>query len=203
MGEIGFIQISGDGGPDSFGVVKKSGKEGASTDPAAVEIAVSPPLDPFAAPSEFPDVVTVESLEAYVHGPPHTDTYTTRVLLIGEGRWQLLDCEVKVRHWDSWPPVVVDSDSVVYNGPPQVRSGGTLRARFCVTDANGNPAQGEFFATLGDPPGDPRASHASGQLDAEGWITLELPVNWPPGLTVLYFSWRGQVFEIAQIEVLP
>jgi hypothetical protein len=97
----------------------------------------------------------------------------------------------------------VDDDRVVYDGPPQVRSGGTLRARFQVTDADGNPAQGEFFATLGEPPGDKRASHASGQLDAEGWVTFELPVNWPPGVTVLYFSYRGQVFAIAQIEVLP
>jgi hypothetical protein len=201
FGTITFMQAAGAGAPDSFKVVAVLGQPGLFGDPRAEEIDVMPAPDLFGAAAAFPGVVTVTSLA--VHGPLHSKFYEIVVRLDGPDRIETEKCSVVVHHFDLWPPVMVGGDTVVYNGPPQVRSGGTLRARFCVTDANGNPAQGEFFATLGNPPGDPRASHASGQLDAEGWITFELPVNWSPGMTVLYFSWRGQVFEIAQIEVLP
>jgi hypothetical protein len=170
-------------------------------DPFADEITTNPAPDPFGVANPFPGSIDVTSWE--IHGPLHVKSYEIVVRLEGGGRVETEKCIVNVLHWDPWPAIQAGDDTVVYEGPPQVRSGGTLRARFCVTNAIGQPAQGEFFATLGDPPGDKRASHASGQLDAEGWITLELPVNWPPGMTVLHFSWRGQVFEIAQIEVLP
>ena len=201
FGAIGFVQVAGVGMPLRLRVVGAVGPVGTLGDPFADEIGIDPPPSPFGAGRAFPDFIVVESL--VVHGPFHIKSYEIIVRLEGPGRVETEKCEVDVWHWDPWPPVAVDDDSVVYSGPPQVRSGGTLRAPFQVTDANGQPAQGEFFATLGEPPGDRRASHASGQLDAEGRITFELPVNWPPGMTVLYFSWRGQVFAIAQIEVLP
>jgi hypothetical protein len=200
-GEIGFVRAAGVGGPNKYLVVGAIGPLGLFGDPFAEEIDVQPAPDPNGVPQNFPDVVTVKSLE--VHGPSHSKAYEIVVRLKGPGRVETEKCLVEVIHWNPWQPVGVEDDRVVYDGPPQVRSGGTLRARFQVTDVNGRPAQGEFFATLGEPPGDKRASHASGQLDAEGWVTFELPVNWPPGLTVLHFSWRGQVFAIAQIEVLP
>ena len=198
-GEIGFKRISGDGAPDSLRVVGKFGEEGEG-DPLADEIDVDPPVDPLGPPLAFPDVVFVESL--VVHGPLKLKTYVIPVLLEGQGRWQVLDCEVEVWHWDPQPPVIVDGDSVIYNGPPQVKSGGTLRARFHVTDADGRPAEGELSASFGNNPAHALASHATGQV-VKGKITLELPVNWPPGLITLWISWGGQVVEIAQIEVLP
>lgn len=200
-GKIAFVRVAGVGVPNKYLVVGAIGPLGLFGDPFAEEIDIQPATDPNGIPQNFPDVVTVTSLE--VHGPSHSKAYEIVVRLKGPGRVETEKCQVEVIHWNPWQPVAVDDDSVVYDGPPQVRSGGTLRARFQVTDAYGNPAQGEFFATLGEPPGDKRASHASGQLDAEGWVTFELPVNWPPGVTVLYFSYRGQVFAIAQIEVLP
>lgn len=200
-GTINFVQAAGVVAPATYQVVAAIGPVGLFPDPFAQEIDVMPAPDPFGVPAAFPGGISVTSLE--IHGPQHSKSYEIVVRLKGPGRVETEKCIVDVLHWDPWPAVQVDDDTVSYNGPAQVRSGGTLRARFQVTDANGRPAQGEFFATLGNPPGDKRASHASGQLDAEGRITVELPVNWPPGVTVLHFSWRGQVFEIAQIEVLP
>jgi len=201
-GTINFVQAAGVGAPATYQVVAAIGPLGLFADPFALEINVMPAPNPFGIPAGFPGAgITVTSLN--IHGPQHSKSYEIVVRLEGSGRVETEKCIVDVLHWDLWPAVPVDDDTVIYNGPPQVQSGGTLRARFQVTDANGRPAQGEFFATLGDPPGDKRATHASGQLDAEGLITLELPVNWPPGQTVLHFSWRGQVFAIAQIEVLP
>jgi len=201
VGTINFVLAAGVGAPATYQVVEAIGPLGVFSDPFAQEIGVMPAPDRFGVPAAFPGPVTVTSLQ--IHGPQHSKAYEIVVRLEGPGRVETEKCLVEVLHWDPWLPVSVGDESVVYNGPPQVRSGGTLRARFQVTDANGRPAQGEFFATLGDPPGDKQASHASGQLDPEGRITFELPVNWPPGVTVLYFSWRDQVFEIARIEVLP
>ena len=201
VGIINFVRTAGVGAPATYQVVAAIGPIGLFSDPFAQEIDVQPPPDPFGVPVAFPGGITITSLQ--IHGPPHAKSYEIVVRLVGPGRVETEKCIVEVLHWRRGFPVQVDDDTVIYTGPPQVQSGGTLRARFQVTDANGNPAQGEFFATLGDPPGDKRASHGSGQLDAEGLITIELPVNWPPGLTVLHFSWRGQVFAIAQIEVVP
>jgi len=202
VGIINFVKTAGVGAPATYQVVAAIGPLGLFPDPFAEEIDVMPAPDPFGAPAAFPGVgITVTSLK--IHGPDHPNSYEIVVRLKGPGRVETEKCIVEVLHWNPWQPVMVGDESVGYSGPPQVQSGGTLRARFQVTDGNGQPVQGEFFATLGDPPGDKRASHASGQLDAEGWVTLELPVNWPPGVTVLHFSWRGQVFAIAQIEVLP
>jgi len=201
VGIINFVQTAGVGAPATYQVVAAIGPLGLFADPFAQEIDVIPALDPLGVPAAFPGGITITSLQ--IHGPPHSKSYEIVVRLEGPGRVETEKCIVEVLHWGRGFPVQVDDDTVIYTGPPQVQSGGTLRARFQVTDANGNPAQGEFFATLGEPPGDKRASHGSGQLDAEGRITIELPVNWPPGVTVLHFSWQGQVFAIAQIEVLP
>ena len=200
-GTIHFVQAAGVGRPAGYNVVGATGPLGLFADPFADEIDVQPAPDPFGVLQPFPGGIDVASLD--VHGPMHSKAYEIVVRLAGPGRVETEKCMVEVFHWNPWPAVIVDGDSVVYSGPPQVRSGGTLRATLRITDANGHPAQGELSGTLGKPPGDKRASHASGQLDAGGQVTLELPVNWPPGLTVLHFFWRGQVFEIAQIEVLP
>lgn len=95
-----------------------------------------------------------------------------------------------------------DGSQVTYIGLLRVQASGTLMAHFEVVGPDGQPVQDEeFFATLGDPPSDSRATHASGILDPEGKIWLELDVNWPPGTTKLHFFFNGMVYEIALIEV--
>lgn len=91
--------------------------------------------------------------------------------------------------------------TVVYSGALVAQAGGTLQASFTVLDSVGNPASGEFFATLGDPPSDPNAGHGSGILGPDGRVTITLVVNWPPSETKLYFSYPDAVYEIAGIFV--
>lgn len=103
-------------------------------------------------------------------------------------------------------PIVLlteDGFRIVYLGPVEAQVGGALEAAFQVLGPDGQPAQGTFFATLGDPPSDSRASHANGQLDQEGKISLMLGVNWPAGLTKLYCAFQDQVYEVAQIVINP
>ncbi len=66
---------------------------------------------------------------------------------------------------------------------------------------DGNPGSGTFFATLGDPPSSPDATHASGELDGEGEVTLTLGVNWTTGETVLFCSFDGQVYEVTEVTI--
>jgi len=203
-GSIFFALKSGAGGPDTFQVTSTLGPMGLFGDPLAEEIDViqiPPPVPPTGGPSDFPGTVDVTSLD--VHGPDHVKSYEIVVRLKGVGRVETEKCIVDVWHWEHDRWFVVQKDRVVYTGPTQVQSGGTLEAAFMVFDASGKPAQGVLFSTLGDPPGDKLASHANGRLDAGGRITLRLLVNWPAGKTKLYFSWRDEVHPIAEIEVLP
>jgi hypothetical protein len=91
----------------------------------------------------------------------------------------------------------------VYIGSLEAQAAGTLEVAFQVFGPDGQPAQGIFFATLGDPPSDSRASHANGQLDQEGRITLNIIVNWPAGITKLYCGFQDQVYEVAEIVINP
>ena len=58
-------------------------------------------------------------------------------------------------------------------------------------------------ARLSDLPSDPKASHASGELDAEGKVTLLFDINWPAGTTKLYISHGGKVYEVTEITINP
>ena len=95
--------------------------------------------------------------------------------------------------------VQVNGFTVTYSGPGEADSGGTLITMFRVE----GPSVGgsTFFATLGDPPSDPMATHGSGQLAADGTITIPLDVAWPPGATMLYFSYADAVRPIAEILI--
>jgi hypothetical protein len=103
------------------------------------------------------------------------------------------------------PPAISTEDGfrIVYTGPSEAQAAGTLVVTFHVFGPDDQPAQGTFFATLGDPPSDPRASHSNGQLDQQGTISLTLPVNWPAGVTRLYCAYRDRVYEVAEIVVNP
>lgn len=172
----------------------------------------------------------IEVPPAPVDGPPRTETYYINILVGGgRGTDQIVGgniwCQVKVIHTEltasptptptpeptgtptptPTPRVIVTKDGfrIVYSGPLQTRTGGTLEATFQIMTADGQPARGTLVASLGDPPSDPRASHASGELDAEGKVTLLFDVNWPAGTTKLYISHAGEVFQIAEITINP
>jgi hypothetical protein len=66
---------------------------------------------------------------------------------------------------------------------------------------DGKPGSGTFFATLGDPPSSPDATHASGELNSEGEVTLTLEVKWPPGETILYCSFGGEVYQVTEVTI--
>lgn len=103
------------------------------------------------------------------------------------------------------PPFIITGNGyrVLFIGPWQAQTSGTLAASFQVTGPDGRPAKGIFYATLGSPPTDPKASHANGQLDLDGRITLMLDVKWPAGITRLYFNFDDATYEVGEITILP
>lgn len=100
--------------------------------------------------------------------------------------------------------VTASGDRVVYTGPLQAKQNGQLEATFEVTLANGNPATGELFATLGEPPTDALATHAHGLLE-DGKIKLTLDVNWKfdeTPETSLYIFREVEAQRVATIAIL-
>lgn len=96
-----------------------------------------------------------------------------------------------------------DGFRLTYTGPLQAQTGGTLKATFQIITPDGKPARGTLVASLGDPPSDPMASHTSGELDAEGKVTLFFDVKWPAGNTKLWFAHLDKVYEIIEITITP
>ena len=100
------------------------------------------------------------------------------------------------------PTPPTDGFEVTYLGPLKMRSGTFAILTFSVFDSAGQPATGEFFATLGDPPGDPRASHGSGFIGPDGKVTIRFgDVTWPPGQTLLWYFYPDALQPIALIEI--
>lgn len=93
--------------------------------------------------------------------------------------------------------------TISYRGPLTARTGETLNVPLQVLDAQGRPAQGTVFATLGDPPSDARASHGNAVLDGMGRATIPLRVNWPSGTTRLYTSWQDMVAPLTTMTIQP
>lgn len=112
-------------------------------------------------------------------------------------------CDVVVSHYAPKSVIIRDGYTVYYTGPEDVAQGGVLEATFEVLTSDGRPAGGTFAASLGDPPSDPQATHASGELDAEGKARLSMSVKWPAGTTKLYISYQGEVYEVTPITINP
>jgi len=86
-----------------------------------------------------------------------------------------------------------------YHGPGLVPSGGMLRGSICVPGASGI----DWFATLGEPPGSPSATHFHGMLGGQGCMPFSLRANWPPGTTTsLYNSDGDDVVKFIDIDVI-
>jgi len=205
-GAINLV-IRGAAAPDTMEVVSVTGSPGLLGDPNGAQLDVDP--DSAAGQVAFGQIA-VNSPAWAVHGFPGLTlgvTYGIEVKVEGPEGVKSVNCTVIVNHAapeDAPPAIITDQGyHITFAGPLRAQSGGTLQATFHVTDSGGQPATGELSATLGDPPTDPNASHARSDLDAEGFVTLELEVNWPAGVTRLYCSFGGQVFEVAEITIAP
>lgn len=225
---IGVVDAGGVGKVTSFRVGTVVGTGG---DTDASEVGVSQDPAPNAAGwSTIPGTINFSSTA--VDGPPRTEIYIFPVFLGGANGDSIAGgniwCQVNVKHVvpatpsatpTSTPkpaptptpsptpkrPFIITGDGfrVVYTGPLQAQTGGRLEATFQIITPDGLPAKGTLAASLGDPPSDRRASHASGELDAEGKVTLLLNINWPAGTTKLFVSHAGKVYEITQITIIP
>ena len=212
-GESGYINlvVTDPPLPDTIEVVAVSGPQGGPLggDPKASQIAEDPARE--TGPQQFgAGDIFVDSLDWAVHGSPDTSvgmTYQLEIKVAGPAGVKSVNCTITVNHFlpQLVPPAIhaADGSTIYYGGPLKAQSGGIIPALFWATDSSGQPATGEFLATLGDPPTDPRAYHAKGQLDADGRIGLELVVNWPAGTTKLYCAYRGKVYEVGEITILP
>jgi hypothetical protein len=226
-GETKTIAIADTGGEGKVTEFKVGTIAGTASDPAASEISVSQqPAPGDSGWSTLPGTITIVSTA--VDGPERTETYFINILvggrqgddhITGGNIW----CQVNVKHLE--PPTATPTITatptetatstklpfivtghgfqVLYTGPLQAQAGGTLAASFQVMGPDNRPTQGTFNATLGDPPSDPKASHASGQLDQNGMITLMMHVNWPQGVTKLFFNFADETFEVGEILINP
>ena len=91
--------------------------------------------------------------------------------------------------------------TITFFGPFEARRGESFIVVFRVVCGD-NPGTGNFFATLGVPPSDANATHANGELGADGSIIVTLDVNWETGATILLCSYEGEVYEVTEITIL-
>ncbi len=218
-GEIHLVDVEHLGKVTEF---KTGTVAGSAADASASEVEVSqspgPNVDGWSA---LPGTIKITSNA--VDGPPRIVSYYINIILGGsQGSDQITGgniwCQVNVQHTipstpTSTPtatlapaPVVIltkDGFRIVYTGPMQVQANGTMEGTFQVTGPGNIPAQGSLSATLGDPPSDPRASHCSGELDADGKHIVKFNVSWPAGLTKLYVSYGDVVYEVTDIMINP
>ncbi len=218
--EIGVVDVEGLGKVTGFRMGTIAGTAG-DTDASEIE-ASQKPAPNAAGWSTLPGAIQVKSIA--VDGPPRTEPYLIPIFLggsqgaaiVGGNLW----CLVNVQHIVPATPtatptptfsptpkppfiITIDGFRVTYTGPLQAQTGRTLEATFQIITPDGLPAKGTLDASLGDPPSDRKASHASGELDAEGKITLLFNVNWPAGTTKLYISFGGKVYEVTEITITP
>lgn len=85
-----------------------------------------------------------------------------------------------------------------FEGPFEAESGELFSGRICIV---GGTEGHEWFATLGEPPSDERASHYAGALDSDGYLDFEMLVKWEEGVTILYTSDGENVVQVAEIAI--
>lgn len=197
-GTTGFIAVIDPSGTAMQVQVKNVTGGIGSDDPAGNDVSVTPGLllGPFG--------VDVESTRVHgIPGQPFSVTYSIDLSVSGSLGVKTLTCLATVRHAAPEEPVVTTHDGarITYLGPLTTTSGGTLAATFLVTGIVAGPVTTPLFATIGDPPSDPLAGHGHGVPDGNGRVTIPLEVRWPPGLTKLYISWLGVVYEVTPITI--
>lgn len=228
-GETKTIAIADTGGVGRVTEFTIGTVTGTTGDSDASEINVSQQPAPNDGWSALPGQIQVVSTA--VDGPERTESYLINIIVGGGRGTQNITggniwCQVNVKHLEptptpsytatmtltptatstpTKPPYIVTGSGyrVQFIGPWQAQTDGTLPASFQVIGPDNLPAQGTFYATLGDPPSDPMATHANGQLDQYGRITLVLNVNWPPGTTKLYFNFDNATYEVGEITINP
>ncbi|MCL5428745.1 MAG: GEVED domain-containing protein [Chloroflexi bacterium] len=172
-------------------------------DPDAADIDVDPSTSDGPIGINFGVIVTSKRVHSIVGGDFSVE-YSIDLTVKGSLGTKTLTCEVVVRH----PGVKIIAGggyTISYGGPLEVKTGTPFEVTFQVTDSAGNPApEGTAFAaSFGNTPSDPLATHANGELDAQGQITLTLDENWPAGNTeILWLSLSGNVYKVADVVVV-
>lgn len=204
QGGVIDLVVNGPTIPTTMEVVAVTGPATVLGDPNANDITV----DPSVADGEEPfGQISVQSWR--VHGFPGMSfgvDYGIEVMVKAPLGVKTVNCLVRVIHEapDDLPAAISTEEGyrIVYGGPMRVQSGGILRATFQITGPDGQPAQEEFRATLGNPPTHAMATHGVGQPDEEGFVLVELEVKWPAGTTKLFCAFRGRVYEVGEIDIL-
>ena len=94
-----------------------------------------------------------------------------------------------------------DGTVVTYTGPTTVARNSTLAASFAVVRGNGRAGTGSFGVFLNDPNTVANRRAATGNLDANGRIVLQVPTNVLAGTYQLLFSYAGQTEQITVVNV--
>ncbi|HEY7624963.1 MAG TPA: hypothetical protein VIA63_08065 [Candidatus Limnocylindria bacterium] len=94
-----------------------------------------------------------------------------------------------------------DGTVVTYTGPTTAARNATLAASFAVVRGNGRVGTGSFGVFLNDPNTVANRRAATGTLDGNGRIVLQVPTNVLAGTYQLLFSYGGQTEQITQVTI--
>jgi hypothetical protein len=95
---------------------------------------------------------------------------------------------------------LADGTVITYTGPSSAAHNGVLSASFSVVRGNGRPGTGSFAAILDN--GNPANRRiGTGNLDANGRITLSIPTNVVLGPYELSFSYLGATRAITTVTI--
>jgi PKD repeat protein len=185
---ITISKASGDGNPTEWNI--KSGMDGA----------------PF--PNNAWETDNTFSVPSVVDGPPRVVYFPVEIEAWNGFYSQIIECDVFVFHSDDggggFPPWIDigNGKKIIYTLSTAVASKSTLDVTFVVRDANDKPLGGKLYATVGDSPDDPDASHVEGNLDEAGRVVLQPTVNKDPGATTnLYTSYEGERHLVTELTV--
>jgi hypothetical protein len=96
---------------------------------------------------------------------------------------------------------LLDGTVITYTGPTTAARNGTLAASFAVVRGNGRVGSGSFGVFLNDPNTVANRRAATGTLDGNGRIVLQVPTNVLAGTYQLLFSYAGQTEQITQVTI--
>ena len=89
--------------------------------------------------------------------------------------------------------------TITFFGPFEARQGEEFKVKYLVVCGD-EPGQGILFTSL-FPLAEGKASHANGELDANGEITLILEVDMEAGTAELLISYEGETYHVADITI--
>ncbi len=145
--------------------------------------------------------------------PPRVEYYPVLIEAKNDTSIEQINCDVWLFYFGAGgggggpPPggggeIDIEGFRIEVAAPGTVQSGDTLKMGVRVVDVFGLPPEGRFQIGLGEPPGDPTAPQASGDLDEVGRVNLEsTQVFWPAGEATVYGSFDNQTFTLTTVTV--